>query len=729
MARFRIELAEMDAAKVVGSSVGHVFEVSSDAPAFVGDAQGAALRLNDQFDRDRYLTLEVHGDELRLHCHSAGRGAWVIDTEALEQAPPTCDSFIKGLRLSHLDASVPEPGSDKLWVRGERLVLSLPTSACTRLRHPDSATVSVRHGSVILLPGVQLRVRAHPLAGIGLMRGSAPNPSPGPKPSAGAHLPTLTVHAAPAKQIDTRQTIDHATTLGALVSAIGGALLRRHDGKIICELGSLPDGRWWLPPLLLGEGPRSLDDLVALMLHDRPTDLPVALLTDDRRRASTAAYSFLADPDESGDWILSCPLSDQSRGAAFVADVWRRFCALRGEARSGGRPSLASPTRERSLVPGSLQAFGTVRSRSPKMHELFEMLRGVAESKLRVLLTGENGTGKTFLARAVHDASSRRCRPFVVVNCPSVMQTTAASELFGHERGAFTGADRRKDGFFQAANGGTIFLDEVGELSGDMQAKLLKTVEEERVWRMGSTTPEKVDVRVIAATNRDLEAVASDGAHFRRDLYYRLAVVKVVVPPLRERLEDLDLLVADLLVAKTGTGQVAKVLSPDALEKLRAYDFPGNVRELESLIDVASALCKGDTIHAEDIRLPAAVAPRARAKATEMSAMARQLVESASRTLGDESGTIDCPGGGHDQAAAYRQAVAFILKDWETSGELKQRRDMLALPHVLEKEVSRRLQSPKQRAYEYLRDLYPDLTVERYAEQVARVRTGQPRRG
>jgi transcriptional regulator with GAF, ATPase, and Fis domain len=220
-----------------------------------------------------------------------------------------------------------------------------------------------------------------------------------------------------------------------------------------------------------------------------------------------------------------------------------------------------------------------------------------------VLIIGETGTGKELVARAIHRNSRRSQKPLVAVNCAAFTETLLESELFGHERGAFTGADRARQGLFEAANGGTLFLDEAGEMSAPAQAKLLRVLVDGQVFRIGSTQPRTVDVRVLAATHRNLEERVQQGS-FRQDLYYRLAVVPILIPPLRERREDIAGLCAVL------SGQIAKELkvvpkpiSAEALRKLTAYDFPGNIRELRNLLERAHILGRGEEITGDELPL------------------------------------------------------------------------------------------------------------------------------
>jgi DNA-binding NtrC family response regulator len=220
-----------------------------------------------------------------------------------------------------------------------------------------------------------------------------------------------------------------------------------------------------------------------------------------------------------------------------------------------------------------------------------------------VLLRGETGTGKELVARALHAASPRRAGPFVVVHCGAIPEGLFESELFGHERGAFTGAVTAKPGRFELAHGGTIFLDEVGELPVAVQVKLLRALQERTIDRVGGVKPVEVDVRVIAATHRDLVSQVAAGA-FREDLYYRLAVVPIALPPLRERVEDLAALL-DHFLARHGSrlGREVRGFHPDALARLAAHDWPGNVRELENLVERCLLLADGDWITRADLGL------------------------------------------------------------------------------------------------------------------------------
>jgi len=242
---------------------------------------------------------------------------------------------------------------------------------------------------------------------------------------------------------------------------------------------------------------------------------------------------------------------------------------------------------------------------SPRVLAALKVARQVADSTATVLVQGESGTGKELLARVVHENSRRAGGPFVAVNCAAIPETLLESELFGHERGAFTGATTRRLGRFERASGGTLFLDEVGDMSATMQAKILRVLQEHEIERVGGDTPVRVDARVVAATNRDLGAEVATG-RFRDDLYYRLAVVVVQLPSLRERGGDVDLLAQRFLQHfATEHARPVRSLSPDAAARLRAYGWPGNVRQLRNVMERAVLVADGDVLRAE--HLPADV--------------------------------------------------------------------------------------------------------------------------
>jgi two-component system response regulator HydG len=240
--------------------------------------------------------------------------------------------------------------------------------------------------------------------------------------------------------------------------------------------------------------------------------------------------------------------------------------------------------------------------RSPAMSELTNRLMRVAQSDATVLVQGESGTGKELVARAVHAHSRRKQKPFVPVNCAAISETLLESELFGHAKGAFTGAVRQRKGLVEEADGGTLFIDEVTETAPAFQSKLLRTLQEGEVRRVGESTSVKVDVRIVAATNRDIELEVRE-KRFRQDLYYRLNVVTLRVPPLRERLEDVPELAEHFLKRANARSPNHRRLSQAAVAHLMTYDFPGNVRELENLVEQAAALAEGEELLPEDFPL------------------------------------------------------------------------------------------------------------------------------
>ena len=240
--------------------------------------------------------------------------------------------------------------------------------------------------------------------------------------------------------------------------------------------------------------------------------------------------------------------------------------------------------------------------RSPAMERIFRLIENLEHSEATVLLTGESGTGKEVVAKLIHARSPRRFRPFVVVECAALQESLLQSELFGHERGAFTGADRAKPGLFEVAHGGTIFLDEIGEISQATQVKLLRVLDTSTFRHVGGTAEIKVDVRVVAATNRDLESMVRQGA-FREDLYYRLNVCEIGIPPLRDRKEEIvPLFFFFLKQFSEAMHKKVEIVRTEALKILEDYSWPGNIRELRNLIQKAVLFSEGGMIESRDLQ-------------------------------------------------------------------------------------------------------------------------------
>jgi formate hydrogenlyase transcriptional activator len=304
--------------------------------------------------------------------------------------------------------------------------------------------------------------------------------------------------------------------------------------------------------------------------------------------------------------------------------------------------------------------FEDIVGRSEALRRVLDQVSKVAATDSTVLILGETGTGKELVARAIHERSSRSKGAFIRVNCGAIPPTLIASELFGHEKGAFTGALQRRAGRFESADGGTIFLDEVGELPPATQVALLRVLQEREFERVGGTRPISVDVRVIAATNRDLSAAVPDG-DFRRDLYYRLNVFPVHLPALRDRVDDIPLLVEYLLAqyAKKA-GKVIRRVSQETLDELEAYDWPGNVRELQNVIERAVILCEGDTLWVDatwlvradgNVRKPHLVA--------DLAEREKKLIEAALREC---EGGISGPMGAAARLGIPRQTLQSKIK-------------------------------------------------------------------
>ena len=259
---------------------------------------------------------------------------------------------------------------------------------------------------------------------------------------------------------------------------------------------------------------------------------------------------------------------------------------------------------ENQLLKTQLQEkhkISSIISQSRKMEEVINVAARVADSKATVLITGENGTGKEVLAKAIHYFSPRKDKPFVAVNVPALTETLLESELFGHEKGAFTGADKMRKGRFEIAHGGTIFLDEVGDIPQSIQVKLLRILQEHQFERVGGNEKIEVDVRIIAATNKDLEQKIKDGT-FREDLYYRLNIVSIKIPPLRERKEDIIPMIESFVEKFSKENNKENLeISKEAVDVLMRYNFPGNVRELENIVERAVVLTRSKIITVDDL--------------------------------------------------------------------------------------------------------------------------------
>jgi two-component system, NtrC family, response regulator HydG len=332
-------------------------------------------------------------------------------------------------------------------------------------------------------------------------------------------------------------------------------------------------------------------ELLSAVKHRRP-EIEVIMMTGHAtvetalQAVKSGAYDYLTKPFDDVEMVARSVAKAAERKA-----LWDR------------NKQLENQLREREGLPPD----GLVGA-SPPVREVQRMIDAVAYSAATVLVTGESGTGKELVARALHTRSPRKTHPFVALNCGALTETLLESELFGHVKGAFTGAQRDQKGLFDAADGGTIFLDEIGDIPLSTQVRLLRVLQEGEIKRVGSADSVKVDVRVIAATHRDLPKLVKTGK-FREDLFYRLNVINIPLPPLRDRAEDIPILAHHFLRRYADRlAKRVKTLSPEAVELLCGYRWPGNVRELENAIERAVVLCRNDTIAPSD--LPPAVTGR-----------------------------------------------------------------------------------------------------------------------
>jgi two-component system nitrogen regulation response regulator NtrX len=380
--------------------------------------------------------------------------------------------------------------------------------------------------------------------------------------------------------------------LGALLREEGLSVTEAPNGNAALLMVKEVDPDVILLDLLMPPGPDGLETLVRLREQGRVTPVIMmsgkAQLNDAVRAVKLGAFQFLEKP-----------LTPESVLVTVRAAL-----------------ELNRARAENRALQAELSRRGTLIGDGAAMRQVRELIARVAPTEARVLITGESGTGKELVATAIHAASRRSDRAYVTVNCAAIPRDLVESEMFGHERGSFTGATERRLGRFELAHGGTLFLDEIGDLSADAQAKLLRTLESGELQRIGAEGTVKVDVRVVAATNRRLDDEVNEG-NFREDLYFRLHVFPIHVPPLREHLEDLPSLVSYL--AERVRPRQASVFTQAAIDALAAYNWPGNVRELANLVERLSIL-SGPTVEAHDVRAvlrgdpppPAAVAAAGR---------------------------------------------------------------------------------------------------------------------
>jgi two-component system response regulator AtoC len=366
------------------------------------------------------------------------------------------------------------------------------------------------------------------------------------------------------------------------------------------------------------------------------------------------AWDYLAKPFEPAELLLAIRKAEEREG------LRRENRRLRAE--------IADGRGTRALV-----------AASSAMRDVVELVERAAEFKTTVLVTGESGVGKEVVARTIHDLSERAERPFIAVNCGAIPESLIEAELFGHSRGAFTGADSARRGLFREADGGTLFLDEIGELPLAMQVKLLRVLQEEEVRPIGEPKPVAVDVRILTATARDLEQEIAAG-RFRSDLYYRLNVFGIRIPPLRERAADVPLLVDHLLQALSRRiGKTVREVEPEAMERLSRYAWPGNVRELENMLERAVILARGDCLLARDLPflapLPLAVAtaaasePAASGEAEEDLSVKRRVRSLEERLI---RRALERTGGNRTRAARILElsprALQYKLKEYGIAG-------------------------------------------------------------
>jgi len=393
--------------------------------------------------------------------------------------------------------------------------------------------------------------------------------------------------------------------VGALLAAEGYEVREAPDGARGVALATESEPDLALVDLMM---PGELDGMAVLTaLRERVPDVPVVMmsgragLSDAVRATKLGAFTFLEKP-----------LTPEGVLLALASAL-----------------ELRQARRETRTLRADLGLASEMIGNSPALRRVREMIEKVAPSDARVLITGESGTGKELVAAAIHAGGSRKDRPFVRVNCAAIPRDLVESEMFGHERGAFTGATDRRIGRFELADRGTLLLDEVGDLGAEAQAKLLRAIESGEIERVGGSKPIRVDVRIVSATNKDLTRGVADGT-FREDLYFRLNVIPLAIPPLRERPDDIPALVRHFSQVHRGrTGQPLTSWSTNAVDALARYRWPGNVRELANIVERLAILHPGREVTSDEIR---EVLPSAPTRLAQPAALPNATVLDASLT-------------------------------------------------------------------------------------------------
>lgn len=449
--------------------------------------------------------------------------------------------------------------------------------------------------------------------------------------------------------------------VGALLRAEGYEVREAPDGATALALAREAEPDVALLDLMM---PGGLDGLQLLeRLREQRPDLPVVMmsgragLSDAVRATKLGAAQFLEKPLTPEGLLLALGSAIELRQARRATQTLRADLGLAGEMIGDSAP----------------------------MQRVRELIARVAASDARVLVHGESGTGKELVAAALHSASPRRDRPFIRVNCAAIPRDLVESEMFGHERGAFTGAIERRIGRFELAHTGTLLLDEVGDLGAEAQAKLLRALEAREIERVGGGRPIRVDVRIVSATNKDLPRAVEEGL-FREDLYFRLNVIPLTLPPLRDRVEDVPALVHHFsALHRTRTGQPLPRWTPDAIATLGRYQWPGNVRELANIVERLAILHAGQTVSTTEV---CAVLPEGRSLAPSS-----QMVDVVS--------AIDGQGTGADDSFSLPISLSDSLDDYERA--LIMRALMAARGNIAE--AARRLQTDRPNLYRRMRRL------------------------